>query len=110
MDTFRTHTPNQFSLPQRISRLGELAYNLWWTWHPEAQRLFSRIDNQLWEETKHNPVLFLRRVDRMRLNTVTNNRYYMDFYERTLRSSDQSKGRDETWFIRTHPERRSRRS
>ena len=23
-------------VPARIKRLGELAYNLWWSWHPEA--------------------------------------------------------------------------
>ena len=37
--------PNHFSLPRRIERLGELAYNLWWTWNPNVQRLFERIDN-----------------------------------------------------------------
>ena len=108
MGSFRTQIPSQFSLPQRINRLGELAYNLWWTWHPEAQRLFSRIDNLLWEETSHNPVLFLRRVDRARLNSVANNRYYLDFYDRTLRSYDQYMSTDETWFTRTYPELRNR--
>jgi starch phosphorylase len=33
--------PNHFSLPRRISRLGELAYNLWWAWNPDAARFFS---------------------------------------------------------------------
>ena len=108
MEAFRTQIPSQFSLPQRISRLGELAYNLWWTWHPEAQRLFSRIDSQLWEETSHNPVLFLRRVDRARLNTVSNNRYYLDFYDRTVRSFDQYMTTEDTWFTRTYPELRNR--
>ncbi len=108
MESFRTHIPTPFSLPQRINRLGELAYNLWWTWHPEAQRLFSRIDSQLWEETSHNPVLFLRRVDRARLNTVTNNRYYLDFYDRTFRAYDQYMTTDDTWFMRTYPELRHR--
>ena len=38
-------TPSQkFDLPKRITRLGELAYNLWWTWQPEAGRLFGRLD------------------------------------------------------------------
>ena len=44
MPTFRTKIPNHFDLPRRIRRLGELAYNLWWTWNPSAQRLFYRID------------------------------------------------------------------
>jgi len=38
MNKFHTKLPNHFDLPQRIRRLGELAYNLWWTWQPDAQR------------------------------------------------------------------------
>ena len=52
--------PIQFSLPRRIKRLEELAYNLWWVWHPAAQRLFKEIDALLWEQTYHNPIVFLR--------------------------------------------------
>src|SRR5512144_3219229 len=37
------------SLPKRIARIGELAYNLWWTWSPEAPKLFRRIHPVLWE-------------------------------------------------------------
>ena len=47
MYNFHTEIPNQFALPRRINRLGQLAYNLWWTWEPEAQRLFLRIDPHL---------------------------------------------------------------
>ena len=56
MEPFRAQIPNHFSLPRRINRLGELAYNLWWTWNPDSQRLFSRIDKELWESTYHNPL------------------------------------------------------
>ena len=52
MENFKTVIPNQFSLPRRINRLGELAYNLWWTWNPDAQRIFARIDTSLWEKTQ----------------------------------------------------------
>ncbi len=27
-------------MPARINRLYELAYNLWWSWHPEARDLY----------------------------------------------------------------------
>ncbi|HMO60308.1 MAG TPA: DUF3417 domain-containing protein, partial [Roseiflexaceae bacterium] len=43
-------------IPERIARLRDLAYNLWWTWHPEAQELYRRIDPELWEKEYHNPV------------------------------------------------------
>jgi starch phosphorylase len=100
----RAQLPNNFSLPRRIHRLAELAYNLWWIWNPEAQRLFSRIDKELWERAYHNPVLFLRQVERSRLNAVMNNRYYLDFYDRIFRNFDQYMDAKDTWFSRTYPE------
>ncbi len=106
MVTFRAKIPNHFSLPPRINRLGELAYNLWWTWNPVSQELYSRIDKDLWERVYHNPVLFLRSVKRAHLNAVANNRYYMDFYERIFRSYDQYMEEDNTWFKQVHPELR----
>jgi starch phosphorylase len=108
MQPFRAEIPNHFSLPRRINRLGQLAYNLWWTWNPEAQRLYSRIDLELWNATNHNPVLFLRRVERSCLNAATNNRYYLDFYDRVFRTFDQYMNAEDTWFTRTYPELRNR--
>jgi len=34
-------------MPARISRLYELAYNLWWSWHPEARALYEKLDPSL---------------------------------------------------------------
>jgi starch phosphorylase len=43
-------------------RLGVLAQNLWWTWHPEVIRLFTDLDPHLWREVVHNPIAFLNRM------------------------------------------------
>jgi len=107
MESFRTFVPNQFSLPRRINRLGELAFNMWWTWNPDAQRLYIGIDKELWDRLDHNPVLFLRQVERAKLNAVTNNRFYLDFYDRILRTFDQYMETEETWFNRTYPNLRN---
>lgn len=104
MEPFRTEIPNPFSLPRRIQRLSELAYNLWWTWNSEAQRLFLRVDRDLWERSRHNPVRFLKVVDRASLNAVTQDRYYLEFYDRTLRAYDQYMRADDTWCSRNQPE------
>ena len=108
MDQFRTPVPVNFSLPKRINRLTELVYNMWWTWNPDSQRLFINIDRQLWEGVDHNPILFLRKVERARLNAVTNNRFFLDFYDRTLRAFDQYMQSGETWFAQTYPDLRNR--
>jgi len=44
-------------LPEEISRLRELAYNLWWAWNPLVRELFASLDPQLWSEMGNNPVL-----------------------------------------------------
>ena len=49
-------------LPPRLSRLNELAYDLWWSWNPEGREVFRRLDYTLWRQTAHNPVLMLRQV------------------------------------------------
>ena len=105
MKNFRAETPNEFNLPRRIRRLGKMAYNLWWTWNPDAQRMFIRIDPELWESTYHNPVRFLRQVERAKLNAVTYDRYYLDFYDRTFRAFDQYMRAEDTWYKREHEDK-----
>ncbi len=102
METFRTKIPNHFSLPKRINRLGELAYNLWWSWNPDIQRLYSLIDKELWERLEHNPILFLRHVERAELNAVTNNRYYVDQYDSMFREYDSYMNSENSWFDRNY--------
>lgn len=92
------------SLPSRLERLPDLAYNLWWTWHPQAQRLFSRIDNLLWERVHHNPVRFLRKVHRPQLNAVSVDRFYLDLYDRVIAEFDEYLSTQETWYAAHHPE------
>lgn len=96
---FRAQTLNNFSLPRRLGRLSELAYNLWWTWTPDAQRLFARIDPELWEQSYHNPVQFLRQVARPHLNAVAQDRYFLELYDRTLRAFDRYMQGKSTWFL-----------
>ncbi len=101
---FLTTIPNHFDLPRRLQRLGELAYNLWWTWNPPAQRLFSRIDNALWERLNHNPLRFLRQVGRAGINAAAQNAYYLDLYDRVCAEFDQYLTGTDTWCARYHPE------
>jgi len=105
-EKYHTQTSNHFSLPRRIERLGELAYNLWWTWNPDVQRLYKRIDSDLWEKYDHNPILFLRNVARAKLNAVTHDSYYLDFYDRALLGFDQYMSRNDTWYEKNHEQAR----
>ena len=86
------------SLPRRVRRLGEIAYNLWWTWTPEAQNLFMRLDPVLWESVNHNPVRLLRQLSRSRLAEALADRRILDSYDRVVAAFDTYKrnnpGRD----------------
>jgi starch phosphorylase len=104
MSEFRAIKLNHFNLPQPIQRLGDLAYNLWWTWIPSAERLFSRIDPSLWERLAHNPVLLLRQVERAQLNAVVHDQSYLNLYKQTLQAYDEYMANEDTWFSRKHPE------
>jgi len=104
MIKFHTRILNHFDLPRRINRLGDLAYNLWWTWQPNAQRLFSRIDNDLWERLSHNPILLLRQVERSALNEVAQDNQYLALYDSVFTEFDNYKANTKTWSDRTHPE------
>ncbi len=49
-------------LPEQLKCLDELAHNMWWVWNYEAQELWKSLDEKLFEEVKHNPVLLLERL------------------------------------------------
>jgi len=91
-------------VPARISRLRELAFNIWWSWHPEAQELYRQIDPELWEQDYHNPVDFLRDVRERRLAAAAQDAAYLQQYDQVLISFDRYVGAQDTWFARTYPE------
>ncbi|NJP06075.1 MAG: glycosyltransferase family 1 protein [Chloroflexaceae bacterium] len=75
-------------LPRRILRLRHIAYNLWWSWYPEAQWLYRQIDPDLWETVYHNPVRFLRRVRQRRLEQAAGNPSYVQQYDQVIAAFD----------------------
>jgi starch phosphorylase len=84
-------------IPQRIVRLRDLAYNLWWSWHPEAQSLYRQIDPDLWEQTYHNPVRFLREVRQRRLDQAAGNPAYRQQFDEVLAAFDAYMQPQQTW-------------
>lgn len=49
-------------LPEQLQCLDELAHNMWWAWNYEARNLWRSLDEDLYEEVGHNPVLLLERL------------------------------------------------
>jgi starch phosphorylase len=101
---FLSKLPNQIDLPKQLARLTELAYNLWWTWQPDAARLFARLDQDLWERLNHNPIRMLREVPRARINEILEDDHYMDSYQRVFAKLDAYLAQTQAWADRTQPE------
>lgn len=76
------------NLPRKIERLRELAYNLWWTWHPQARLLFSSLDPRIWGTMGNNPVRMLESVSAERLIEAAENASYMNLYTQILKQFD----------------------
>ncbi len=51
------------AIPTALRELRELAYDLWWSWDPDAQDLFRRIDPDAWRTSQRNPVALLGHAD-----------------------------------------------
>ncbi|MCD8285413.1 MAG: alpha-glucan family phosphorylase, partial [Prevotellaceae bacterium] len=49
-------------IPEQLSKLDELAHNLWWAWNHDARSLFRNLDEKLFDECGGNPVLMLEHL------------------------------------------------
>ncbi|PSB56985.1 alpha-glucan family phosphorylase [Chamaesiphon polymorphus] len=72
------------SLPASLEPLRQLAYNLYWDWNTEIKELFRRLDRDLWEATRHNPVALLARVSQSRLQEVAADDGFLAHMERAV--------------------------
>ncbi len=65
------------SLPEQLECLNELAHNMWWAWNYEARNLFKSLDEKLYEEVGHNPVLLLDRLGYDRKEAIVKDKALM---------------------------------
>lgn len=75
-------------VPERITRLEELAFNLWWSWHPEARALFEMLDKPIWRLTQHNPVRLLRETSPDRLKEASEDPTFLRQYDGVMMEFD----------------------
>src|SRR5690554_420110 len=89
-------------LPPEISRLSDLAYNLWFASNENAKQLFQLIDENRWEETKHNPVRLLLDTSLDRWSQLLHDKTFMEKYSLVIRKFDAYMGAP-TWFQQHYP-------
>jgi len=92
-DTFRIKA----TLTGELSALEDLAYNLRWTWHPETVDLFRRLDPDLWNDTRHNPVKMLGLISQEKLSQAASDDAFVALLDRVYKNLVEYMSAS-TWF------------
>ena len=66
------------TLPAELKCLDELAHNMWWAWNYEARDMWKSLDNALYEEVGHNPVMLLDRLSYERKEAIVKDKAIME--------------------------------
>jgi len=90
-------------LPKNLEGLNDLAFNLWSSWHPEAQHLFKQINAIGWKETTHNPVKMLHTVPKESLVKASENEHYVIHYNAVMARYKRYMQTKATWFSEHYP-------
>ncbi len=91
-------------VPNELSRLRDLSYNLWWCWTPRARRFFSTINANLWA-TYRNPVQLLINIEPHQWERLINNGgAFMSDYRRVIRDFDRYMSQEITPFQEKFPD------
>jgi starch phosphorylase len=85
-------------LPDRIARLNELVYDLWWSWNTNPREVFRRLDYPLWRRTAHNPVRMLRQISSEIIEKAVSNTVFTNLYNAALVSLDAARTATDTWW------------
>ncbi|HPZ08554.1 MAG TPA: alpha-glucan family phosphorylase [Candidatus Eremiobacteraeota bacterium] len=86
------------SIPESLLRLKELAYNIYWFWNQDALDLFRRLDIELWEKTRHNPVLMLGTIKQETLEARSRDDGFLSHMERVLKRFDDYMANKTSWY------------
>lgn len=65
------------NLPENMKCLDEMAHNLWWAWNYEARELWRSMDEEIYLETNHSPVMLLERLDYKKLDTLSHDEKFL---------------------------------
>jgi starch phosphorylase len=92
--------PSHVRVPPELEGLRRLAYNLYWSWHPQARALFARINGGVWARI-HSPIPVLTSM--VDWPALLDNSDFMVQAQRVIGEFDRymANGADH-WFHRRH--------
>ncbi|MFW6005623.1 MAG: alpha-glucan family phosphorylase, partial [Desulfonatronovibrionaceae bacterium] len=73
-------------LPDSLTALWDLAFNFWFSWNHDISELFERIDYQLWQKCRQNPVRFLNLLPQEVIAELSEDEFFLDRLEQTMDS------------------------
>ncbi|MGE0814323.1 MAG: alpha-glucan family phosphorylase [Vicinamibacterales bacterium] len=94
--------------PARIHRIGELATDVWWSWHPAARELFRRLDLTTWRSTAHNPARMLRTLGADVLQRAAADPAFVAMYDAAIASLDAVRQPQSSWWAAEGPDLQGR--
>ncbi len=94
MTSTATKTTTHASLAERLHTL---AYNLWWTWNPEAHEIFRALSYLVWRNSNHNAVAVLKEVSLQELNARLRDEDFLKQVKEVLSEFDTYMEYSETW-------------
>ncbi|MGI6679996.1 MAG: alpha-glucan family phosphorylase [Bdellovibrionota bacterium] len=72
-------------LPEEINKIYDLAYNLWWSWSPDARELFNMLGGDLWVECGCNPVKMLNSLSSDAVANKCKDENFIKLYNSVIR-------------------------
>jgi len=99
-----TRYAGQSPLPGRLSRLDELATDLWWSWHAEGREVFRHLDYTTWRATAHNPARMVGTLAPEQLEQAAADPAFLALYDRAIAALDEGRTDHQTWWSRRFPQ------
>ncbi len=88
-------------MPDELERLADLAYNLWWSWNPDAAQIWSALDAKKWA-TGQNPITLLQQVERDQWEALVTSGSFLDRYHDVLHRFDNHMSGAGSWYATEH--------
>lgn len=90
-------------LPDRISKLKDIANNVWWTWNVDSLKLFEKIDFDLWQKVGKNPIKFLKQANQEKLNQTACDSEFLKEYDTIVGYFNDYMNSSNNWFSQNYP-------
>lgn len=92
----------------KTEALKELFRNLFWTFHPDSEKILNLIDQKLFEKTGHNPLLFFKEVESRKIAEKLADGVFCSLVRKAEDDFHSYMKRRDTWMNRAFPGMRNK--